>query len=467
MRKALARRWKDEFGQVSQRGSFANSAAHVFSGSSLVILSQLVLTPIIARIYGPEAYGVYGLFLALSLNLAQLSDPGLFTAYVLPRDHDRFLDLVRLDLICFAAVLLLMLPFCLAHEMIYTWVPAWSILGGWALLLPLGVAVQFLPNLFTNWLIREKNFRASPYLGGGTNLVLRVFNLIYGLFSKGAVHGLIVGEVAVRGVGLLAYWKAIGHGALVRVLTFPPWARLRETLHEYRMHPLVLFPERYVALLGQQVPIFMLVFDPAALGQFAFAGGLLLMPLRLFGYSLGVVFQQRIAESQHDKPHDLPRITIGVFNRLMMIGVVPFAAITFFSDVIFQWVLGDAWVVSGIYTAYMGHFFLFRLVSEPLTSAMLLKKRQHYLLIFQLVMLAGRFLAVMVAEHMFGSANAIVLAFSAVSTAAYLFYMTMLLRNAGVPWTRPVLRMLAILCALDLLFALLRHQTIGSWFPGS
>ena len=109
---------------MSQRGSFANSAAHVFSGSSLVILSQLVLTPIIARIYGPEAYGVYGLFLALSLNLAQLSDPGLFTAYVLPRDHDRFLDLVRLDLICFAAVLLLILPFCLAHEVIYTWVPA-------------------------------------------------------------------------------------------------------------------------------------------------------------------------------------------------------------------------------------------------------------------------------------------------------------------------------------------------------
>ena len=78
--------------------TFSRNSFTVFSAQSITVGSQLLLTPLIARVYGPEAYGVYGLFLALVMNLSSVADPGYSLAYVLPKDDRRFRDLVRLNL---------------------------------------------------------------------------------------------------------------------------------------------------------------------------------------------------------------------------------------------------------------------------------------------------------------------------------------------------------------------------------
>ncbi|MBK6540161.1 MAG: oligosaccharide flippase family protein [Flavobacteriales bacterium] len=70
-------------------GSFTRNSFHFLSGNALGMLSQVVLTPIIARIYGPEAYGMFGLYLALVMNSASVSDLGFSAAYVLPREEGK------------------------------------------------------------------------------------------------------------------------------------------------------------------------------------------------------------------------------------------------------------------------------------------------------------------------------------------------------------------------------------------
>lgn len=450
--------------QVRRPGSFARNAAFAFSGTALVTASQILLTPLIARLYGPEVYGAYGIFLGLCMSLSLVADLGFTQAYVLPREEDRFLDLVRGNLLLLAVLFVLLIPVGLSYTPIYRLLPGWRGMGPWFMLLPLGVAAQFLPTLFTQWLARAKAFGRSSTLGGTTNVVLRLFNLVYGWLAKGPAHGLILGEVVVRGASLAAYWQALRPFGVQRLVRGWDLARIRAAWREFRNYPVFIFPERWVALLGLQLPIYMLSNDMAVVGQFGMASGLLLLPLRLFGFSLGTVFNQKAAETWNSAPHDLPRITLRFFHRLLLVGVVPFAVVTVFGDEIFRLFLGNDWHLSGVFAAWLGAFFFFRHLSEPIMNLFNVHRRERRMLVFQTVLLALRGGCLALGWRLDGS-NGAILGYALVSALGYLWLCADLLRLAGANWRPPLLRATsALLVSVGLLMAL-RFVFLHNWFP--
>lgn len=457
--------WKSDLERMRTKGTFARNAAYAFSGTALITFSQLVITPFIARIYGPEVYGAYGIFSSLCMSLAVVADLGYTQAYLLTHSEKRFLDLFRGHLLILGALFLILLPIGAAHSYIYTWMPGWSGMGAWLWLLPLGVVVQFLPSMCTQWLVRMKAFGRSASMGGGTNLVLRLFNLGYGWLTNGAAHGLILGETLVRGVGIGAYWIALRPFQPERILHDWHWPRIRAAWREYRNCPRYVFPERWVALLGLQVPIFFLSSDPVVVGQFSMASGLLLLPLRLFGFSLGVVFNQKAAETHREDPTDLARITRRFFYRLLVTGVFPFAVITVLGDIVFELFLSVEWRTAGVFAAWLGAFFFFRHLSEPMINLFNVHRKERQMFLFQSVLLVVRLLAVGWAAFFHGSTLTAVLAYSVVSAAGYVWLSGHLLRMAGVRPLKPLIHASLALSACVLLLCGGRYLFNGTWFP--
>lgn len=451
--------------QVRKPGSFARNAAFAFSGTALVTASQLILTPLVARIYGPEVYGAYGIFLGLCTSLSLVADMGFTQAYVLPREEGRFLDLVRGNLILLAAVFVLLIPIGALYGPIYDVLPGWKGIGPWLLLLPVGMATQFLPILFTQWLVRAKAFGRSSSIGGSTNVALRLFNLGYGWAAKAPAHGLILGEMLVRGISLGVYWRALRSFGVGRILHDWDLRRIRTAWHEYRNYPGYVFPERWVALLGLQLPIYYLSSDPVVVGQFGMASGLLLLPLRLFGFSLGVVFNQKAAETWQTAPEELARITKRFYYRLLLIGLVPFAGIAVFGDVVFEVFLGARWRVSGVFAAWLGGFFFYRLLSEPIINLFNVRRRERRMLVFQAVLLVARIVGLAAGWYWRGSAMDALLAYALASTLGYMWLTADLLRLAGVHWRTPLVRATLAIGMVIALMMLLRSVLLHSWFP--
>jgi O-antigen/teichoic acid export membrane protein len=225
-----AREWLHDLRQVRTRDSFARNAMFAFSGTMVVVLSQLLLTPLVARVYSPGVYGIYGIFLQICMNVALVADLGYTTAYMLPRDEEKFLDLVRGNLLFLGSLMLVLVPVVLMKDLVFSFVPSWSGIGNWWYLLPIGVAVQFLPTLFTPWLMREKAFGRSSSLGGATNVVQRLFNLGYGYITKGAAHGLILGDLLVRSLAVGAYVHSLKPFGVFRAFRDFHWPRIRKVL---------------------------------------------------------------------------------------------------------------------------------------------------------------------------------------------------------------------------------------------
>lgn len=449
--------------RIREKDSFSRNAFTVFSGNSVMLLSQLILTPLIARIYGPEAYGIYGLVMALVMNLYAFADLGYSNAYVLPKEPGDFFHLLRLNLALLMAVALAALVAALAREGIYQALPSWSAMGDLFLLVPLILVAYGSVQFATMWLTRERAFRRSVMIGSASQIGLRAFNLVYGLITKGALHGLVLGELVSGWASLIAYRVALSRHGWRHVLTGWSLAGIKRLAIEYRRFPLLTFPERWVSQLGMQLPVFLLIGDPAVVGHFALSGALLLIPLRVFGYSFSTVYVQKAAETVESDPELLGRITKGLYQRLFWFGLIPFTLLVYFSDEAFRLILGEEWHDAGVITAYMGLFFYFRLLSEPMVTLFYAQRREHLLLVFQSVLTAARLIA-LVALMRIDAASAI-LGFSLVSAIGYLVLGHLILHGVGQPALRLTLRTLAITTAACGALAALRMAVLGSWFP--
>lgn len=464
IRKALEH-LRHDLKRIRTKDTFARNAFTVFGGNSVVVLSQLLLTPLIARIYGPEAYGIYGLFGALVINFSAFADMGYSNAYVLPKEKERFLHLFRLNSFLLSIVVVVALVVALLRDPLYAALPAWAPLGNFILLLPVGVLSYGMAVFGTQWLTRERNFKASVYIGSSATVVMRVFNLCFGLLRKGSLHGLIIGDVVVNAMATVAYSLTLWRSGLRELFSGWRWQGIKELAFEFKRYPLLIFPDRWVGVLGMQLPVFLLIADPVVVGQYALSGSLLMIPLRVLGYSFSTVFIQKAAETVDTDPELLGRITRGLYQRLFWVGLVPFTCMVFFSDVVFAFVLGEAWHDAGVITAYMGLFFFFRLMSEPMVALFYAQRREHVTLIFQLVLTVVRLAVMLPLIHFgFGSGPAI-LGFSAVSALGYLMLGYIMLHSCKQDAARLTVRTVIITTVACGFFALLRYLIMGSWWP--
>ncbi|MCC6399928.1 MAG: lipopolysaccharide biosynthesis protein [Flavobacteriales bacterium] len=445
-------------------GSFARHSFQVFSGNALAMASQLVLTPLLGRIYGPEAYGVYGIFMALMMNLSYVADMGLSTAYVLPRDEETFRDLFRINLTTALGICALTAVAALFAEHFYTLVPSWSALGGWVHFVGPAALLYALSVYFTQWLTRAKLFKVSAFTGATLDLSTRLFNLLYGVVSGTRALGLILGDAVVRTAIIPVYVRPLMRHGMREVFTNWSWHRMRSTLREYRRYPLMVFPERWVASLGLQLPVFALSSDLAAVGHFSLGASLLLIPLRLFGFSFSTVYMQKASELS-DRTDELRRITLGLYKRLYGVGILPFLLLTFFADAAFDLLFGGPWRDAGVFTAYMGGFFFFRLLSDPMVSLFNVQRREHVNLVFQVVLTVARGAAMAVVGAMGLGSGAIMLSYALVSMAGYMVLSTQLLSSVGLAGLRITLKYAALLAVAAAAMAALRFAVLGSWFP--
>lgn len=427
------------------------------------MVSQLLLTPIIARIYGPEAYGIYGLYTALVLNITSFTDLGYSIAYVLPKDEERFMHLFRLNITLLMAIVAGTSLIALFKEPLYGLMPSWRPLGSFIHWVPVGVITFSSSVFFTQWLTRKKAFNTSVMIGSTATISLRGFNLVYGLIFNGGLYGLLIGDLVVNGAATLAYGMVLIKHGLGQLFRGWSWKGIWDVAIEYKRYPLLTFPERWVSLLGMQLPVFLLIDDPVIVGQFALSSSLLMIPLRVLGYSFSTVFIQKAAATVDTDPELLGRLTKGLYLRLFWVGVIPFVSLIFFADRAFAAVLGEAWRASGVITGYLGLFFLFRLISEPMVTIFYVQRREHMLLIFQIALTVARLLAMLL--FLDQGAAAVILSFAATSAVGYLVLSYLLLRAVGVNAATLTLRTVLFTISALLVLALVRNIIFGSFLP--
>lgn len=377
---------------LRQPGSFVQNFAVSFSASAAITVIGFLLTPIVSRIYPPASYGQFAVFSSVLNNLMLVTTLTLPGALLLPKTRQGFLDLVNAVLVLSAGSVVLLLLFLLFFNhwvVTYLQIPD---IGNWFFLLPLMLLLANGSTIMGYWYMRKKAFKKRAGVDISTTLMGRGVTIGAGMLLHGAGLGLLFGEVANR----ITYFFALVIRGFYREIPLLwrsfSWRGCKQAIIDFKDFPLYVLPANYVNVLSVQAPIFLLTsnFGSTVVGLYSFSVSLLEMPLNLVGSAIAPVFMQKATEIQHTAPERLKDITLSLYNKLLYLGLLPFGFLTVFGDVLFRIVFGAKWEMAGLFTAYLGYYYIFKLTSTVTAPIYTIIQKQRYALISNVLLLIFR-----------------------------------------------------------------------------
>lgn len=377
---------------LKQSGSFTRNLAITLSGSTLSVVVGLVLTPVISRIYPPAAYGQFAFYNALVGNLNLLTTLAFPAAFMLPRSRFQFLSLVQLTLLVSVTACLV-----LAGVLIATgpWLRTsfhMEALGNWLYTVPLTLMVFNCNDILVSWYNRDKHFARRVRIDLGSTLISRSFTIGYGLLAGPSVVGMVLADLINRLIGTISLALGSVRHEFGQLLRHVSWRRIRAVAYKYRAFPVAYLPGGYVSMASAQLPVFLLapVFGSTAVGLYSFSLSLLELPINVLGVAIGPVFSQKAAETYHKEPDRLPGITLNLYYKLLYLGLLPFSIVTVYGDVIFRILFGPKWEMAGVFTSYLGFYYVFKLLSVGTAGLYAILNKQRYYFYGNLLLLGLR-----------------------------------------------------------------------------
>jgi len=372
---------------IRNKGSFVQNMGWAMSGNVVVIASQLVFAPILTRVYGPEAYGSFAVLNAAATNISSISSLNYDKALILPKNDNELVTLLRLcfySVACIAALLLgvvVFLPGLLTKGIGLPDSPLF--LYG----LVFFTAVLSLLQIATSWMISNRYFKDAMIYNAPITVGSRLFNLGYGIITKGKVIGLALGEILGKVTVTFLYFNFILKKDIIRLRPLTTtWDKIKKTAIVYKKFPIYDMPGSWLGTLGSQLPLFFLggYAGVKFLGFFGLASSLLELPVRLLGYSLMTVFTGKAAElHQNNDMGRLGSLIQKLYWLLFALCVVPFVCLMFIGPDLFSFVFGAKWLMAGNVAAVLAMSVFSSLLVDPFNGIFRITQQQHKVFVIQ------------------------------------------------------------------------------------
>lgn len=366
---------------------FLKNFSYVFVGNGLAIGIGLLFTPVFSRIYSPSAYGLFAIYMSLTVAVSQFITLQYPRAFVIPKDDEKFYDLVRISIlavICFGILFFLVLV--IAKSAILDLFNA-KALGNWIYLIPAAVILAGMNDIWRSWNIRIKEFKKGAAAKIFSTLFTRFVSLFYGLATKGGGVGLILGDfISKPSDSFLIQTKKV-RSALPRLWKESSIKSIWATAKEYKQYPLFLLPGSWLYNIVLQLPpLFLSIyFSKDQIGYYSMTNSLFMLPMSLLTTALAPVFLQKASETFHSNSGEIKKIVKKLYWSLHIGGLIPFAMLIVFGDLIMHIFLGKQWQGAGFYASVMGYYFIFSVSSYVLNALYRIYRREGIFLIINIV----------------------------------------------------------------------------------
>ncbi len=447
---------KEKLAKFLPKSKTVRSISVLAGGTAMAQLINILLSPILTRIYSPSDFGILSVYAAILALLLAFSGFGYHLAIPLPKSNNRAFDLLILSMILHLLLSLLVATAIFFIPARWVRILKWESLQPYFWLIPLGFAGGGFYNILNYWAVREKAFgvisrtrMAQSMFGGISQTILGVLGL--------RPIGLLIGQIINRTAGVFSLTSTFKG----KVLRFPRFHRLKYVAKRYCRFPLYSSWGTLLNTASAQVTPILLVswYSASVAGWFSLGHRLINLPLLLVGSSVSQVYFQRASASRFTG--DTSKVTERFFIALTVVGIFPLIALAIVAPNLFSTVFGKEWAPSGVYVRFLAPYLIFQVLASPLSTVFFAMERQRTLLIFQTLLLTTRVLS-LYSGRFLDAAEYSILFYGLASGAAYFVYLLLILKTSGNKLSFPMLFMgkVFIQSAL-LLLPCLYFQIIG------
>ncbi len=365
-------------------GTFARGLTILTSTSLVQTLITVAAAPILSRLFTPEQFGIAGLIQVVA-DIPTLCATGqYYAAFGLARNGIEAVNIAALSMLLVGLLSLAMVPPMLAVRAHADLLPDFlAAVAPHLWTVPLLMAVVATMSLCRVWEIRHTRYRSLVSNRLLETVGMNATQIGLGLFGAGAL-GLILGRLlgiaaaAMHGLSFMMRplgWRGVRSISRRRVCT---------VARRHWRFPVFHLPAQILGVIAQQLtPILLGAFySLASVGFFWFANRLLERPSIVFGTNVARVYFQHAADRRRARDP-----VFGLFWRstglLVVVGIVPFAAVIAYGPPLFAFVFGAEWEMAGHYARWIALISFVELVAATSRASTSLFNLQGFLAIIE------------------------------------------------------------------------------------
>ena len=330
------------------------------TGTTIAQAIPIAISPILTRIYTPEDFGVFSLFVAIVGFIAVIASGRYEQAIMLPK-YDKYainIFTLSLILICLTSIFSFIIIFIFKQEILHLLNN--DLLGKWLYFIPITVFFVALFNLLTNYNNRTKEYKDIAKATVIKSIVLATAQILIG-FLKNGVTGLIVGQVLAQIFANIKLAKnVIKDKTILATISFKNMFTLSK---KHINFPKYNMPHALLGNISSNLPIYIFTpfFGSAVVGKYSLALMIVLTPLSIIATSTAKVYNQKLAEL-YNKKEDVYVFTFHIIKSLLKKILLPFIIFIVFAPQIFEIVFGIQWIDSGKYIQILSVYILLNLI---------------------------------------------------------------------------------------------------------
>jgi len=367
------------------KSNYLKNILKMISGATLAQSITILVTPLLSRLYTPDQFGDYALYLAFVNILTVIITLRYEHAIFIPKEDRAAFEilLATIYIVFMLTIIILTLLLFLGNKIIVSVFPN---LAGWTLYMPFSIFFFSVYNIFNNW--HNRKLRYNNIIRG---MLLRIIliNLILilgGILSLGSIvflYANLLGQVFEVVYFLFIILKLDNEN--IRIISF---RKFRYILIRYINFPkFALFSELTNNLTAQSPALlFGKYFGEQIVGFFTLTQRVLGLPVKLISKSTLEVFKARASYDYYNKGTCRP-VLLNTLKVLTIIAILPSIIFFLYAPDIFVFVFGANWHEAGVYAKYLSPYFFMQFIVSPFGYILYIVEKQFYNFIWQLSLL--------------------------------------------------------------------------------
>lgn len=364
------------------KSEFTRNVLTLMTGSIVAQAIPIAIMPLLSRIYGPEDFGLFALYMSVASMFSVIATGRYELAIMLPKNDKEAINIAVLSLIITCLLTIISALIVCIFNPIITIALGNEKISNWLYFIPLVVFLTGIYQVCSYWSNRTEKYKrlaaCKVVLGGATASTSLTVGLL-GFTSYGFFLADLIGKIVstfVLSLMVLKYTNTLT-GSIKKL-------KLIAVMKKYKKLPIFNLPNvlmDHFRVSGINILISN-YFTVAILGQFSLSWRMVQLPMSLIGGGLSQVFFQQLAISPKNRLYFLIK---NFLIKASLISSPVFLFIYFFSTDIFIIAFGRDWRVAGEMASIITPWLFFSFISSPLTNLFIVINKQEVLLFISIL----------------------------------------------------------------------------------
>jgi O-antigen/teichoic acid export membrane protein len=372
-----------------KNNKFLKNVLMISGSTALAQIINLLLTPVITRLYSPFEFGIITVYLSILGMVAIIGSFKFDLGIAIASDDKKAINVLALSflvLIIFVGTVCIILA--LWGDFLFE-VFSVKILEKYKYFIPLGIFLTGLYNIFTQWNIRKRIYNSISKTKINQSIIQNVIKISFGLINLGPL-GLLIGSLMGQSAGITTLSASLvkKERNLLKEISFKKiiWCSKR-----YIRFPIFSAPSQFLNTAGLHLPVLFIttLYGSKATGYYGLANSIISIPIILIGLSVSDVFYGEAASIGKKDPKRLNDLINKLLRKLIIVALFLTVILVAFGPTLVTFVFGEQWYNSGVYARIISLLVFTRLVFTPFSRVFSIYERQKeelFLDIFRVLM---------------------------------------------------------------------------------